>query len=217
MSRHWVILSCVLALLVLGFGSFSWSNDEEAAALTNDAPTIAFSPNGKFLVTGGFEKNYVSVWDTEKNEPSSIFKCDSGIVRSVAFSPDSKTLAGGTDEGVICIWEPATWELRTQMKGHAGTVIAVVFSPDGQTIAAASAGSANGKPTCDVRLWDVSTGNEKHTLLKGTGGILSIAFSPDGKTLATALTNVRHLGIDRSGSMLWDVKTGTYKHEDLKK
>ncbi|MGW6979245.1 nSTAND1 domain-containing NTPase [Streptomyces sp. NPDC054932] len=114
-------------------------------------------------------------------------------VRTVAFSPDGRTLAtGGADESVR-LWDVATDKSRAILTGHTDWVNAVAFSPDGRTL-------ATGSGDRTVRLWDAATGKIRTTLTGHTGPVPSVAFSPDGRTLATACgdTAVR----------LWDVRTG---------
>src|SRR5205085_1673767 len=71
-----------------------------------------------------------------------------GDVRSMAFSPDGKTLAaGGNDhragrDDQVWLWDLADptrpVRLGQPLTGAAGFVDAVAFSPDGKTLAAAS-------------------------------------------------------------------------------
>jgi WD40 repeat protein len=63
------------------------------------------------------------------------FTGHTNIVRSVAFSPDSQTLASGSYDNTIKLWNLASGkELRT-LTGHKNEVTSVAFSPDGRTLA----------------------------------------------------------------------------------
>jgi hypothetical protein len=71
----------------------------------------------------------------------------SGIVTSVVFSPDGKTIATGSDDKTVKLWNLNGQEMTT-LKGHSGIVTSVVFSPDGKTIAARSSDKT-------VKLWNM--------------------------------------------------------------
>ncbi|KAG9025260.1 hypothetical protein FS837_005032, partial [Tulasnella sp. UAMH 9824] len=107
-------------------------------------------------------------------------KGHSDSVRSVAFSPDSKTLASGSHDGTIRLWHAQTGSpLGEPLKGHSNSVRSVAFSPDSKTLAS---GSHDGT----IRLWDAQTGSplgeRPHSYYSR---VSSVAFSPDGKTLAS--------------------------------
>jgi len=72
----------------------------------------------------------------------------SGIVISVVFSPDGKTIATGSDDTSVKLWNLSGQELYT-LKGHTGIVNSVVFSPDGKTI-------ATGSDDKTVKLWNMN-------------------------------------------------------------
>src|SRR4051794_143553 len=96
-------------------------------------------------------------------------------VRSVAFSPDGKTLASGSEDSTIKLWEVTTGKERAILKGHTSSVFAVVFSPDGKTLAS---GSSAQKGTSDdtIKLWDVATGKERATLKGHRGNVWSVVY-----------------------------------------
>src|SRR5256885_43230 len=98
----------------------------------------------------------------------------SGIVTSVAFSADGKTLASGSTEDNIQLWDVSNGrELRT-LRGRddapIDSVNSVAFSPDGKTLAS---GSWYGM----IELWDVTSGKELRSLRGHSGSVSSVAFS----------------------------------------
>jgi len=116
-----------------------------------------------------------------------------GAVKSIAFSPDGKTLAAGTAQRTVKLWDVAIGQEVCTLSGHGLEVWGVAFSPDGKTL-------ASGSLDHTVKLWDAATGQEVRTLSGHTHFVYSVAFSPDGKTLASG---------SRDGMIkLWDVATG---------
>jgi WD40 repeat protein len=70
---------------------------------TSKIRSIAFSPNGRFLVSSG-NNCIVNLWDLSNNTSESKKYEDHDVwIRSVIFSPDSKTFASGSEDGTIII------------------------------------------------------------------------------------------------------------------
>jgi WD40 repeat protein len=171
---------------------------------------VAFSPDGKTLVSGNRRHNLI-LWDMTTGKPLRTFINGYHTdVFSVAFSPDGKTLVSGHSNGFICLWETATgkdsnyfyniWgeEGSVLIPDHIGAIRSLAFSPDGKTLVSMCKGSNDA-----VHLWEATTGKYIRRLYV-TGGeensIESIAFSPDGRTLA--------IGLGTGGIGLWDTTTG---------
>lgn len=62
---------------------------------TRNLTSIAFSPSGNLVATGG-EDQEPRLWDPETGEMKAILHGHKSGVQSVAFSPDGKTLASGS-------------------------------------------------------------------------------------------------------------------------
>jgi len=109
--------------------------------------------------------------------PERIAEAHAQMVRSVAISPDGKTLASVGDEGTVKLWDMASGgNLATLQGAGPFSITSVAFSPDGKTLA------GGGVP--NVWLWNVTTRKEKAVLRGHFLRVDSVAFSPDGKALA---------------------------------
>ncbi|WP_330230554.1 NB-ARC domain-containing protein [Nocardia sp. NBC_00508] len=152
---------------------------------------LAFSPDGVFLATAGYEAR-VRLWDLAAGAEVGALSC-AGSVQGVAYSPDGRLLASGDLEGTVRLWDLPTRRELIALHGRTGAGQGVAFAPDGRLLAYGDSEGA-------VHLWEVPAGVER-VVLRGHGDLVSaVAFAPSGQLLASA-------GYDGT-IRLWDISTG---------
>ncbi|MCF4970149.1 serine/threonine-protein kinase [Nostoc sp. CMAA1605] len=140
--------------------------------------TLAMSPDGKILASGG-EGKTIKLWDLETKKLVNTLSGHSQAVTSLVFSPNGEILATASDDHSIKLWHLPTSQLTYTLTGHKNSVKSVAFSPDGQIL-------ASGSWDKQIKLWDVNTGKEICHLIGHQLQVSAVAFSPDGQLLASA-------------------------------
>lgn len=103
-----------------------------------------------------------------------------GVLWSVAFAPDGKTLAVGGSLKRLHLWDVRSGELLRSFGSHPDNVWAVAFSPDGKLLC------SGGRADLTLRAWNPAKGDELTPFEGHRGGITSIRFFRDGKRLIMA-------------------------------
>ena len=170
-------------------------NIKPQVPVTSPITSLAYSPDGKILAVGGYQKVELKATDTGKVLATLTGHVD--YVRSLAFSPDGKWLAaaGGLParQGEIKMWDVAAHQLLRTLNGHTDCIYSVAVSPDGKLL-------ASGSYDKTIILWDAATGKDLKTLRDHIDAVFGVAFSPDGKWLAS--------GSQDRTVKIWSVATG---------
>ena len=163
-----------------------------AGTMGRTVTSLAFSPDGKILVTGGVESK------ANIDIAAMMSGAMSGKRQKGSKTPDPQDLMKDLKVetiGQVQIWDVASGREIGNLKGHGRAVGKVAFSRDGKLLA--TGGTDN-----TIKIWDLAAKKELATLTGHTANIESLDFHPDGRLLASA-------GEDGS-TFLWDTKTGEH-------
>ena len=205
----------------------------------NRGITLAFSPTGEYLVSGGWADE-VYVWDAAHWKKQHKLIAHTGWVVDIAFHPNEKLLVTSSRDmdGTARLWNVESGEQVTQLplpdiledttlyRGEPQEIErvinggnlqwkrhqhirSIVFSPCGNLIAGGL--GADGL-TNEIRLWDTATLETQMIILPSQGTIRpwALTFSPCGRYLVSGAWWCP--GLDKAPIRIWEVATGENIH-----
>lgn len=152
----------------------------------------SFSPDGKQVVTGSFDKS-IKLWDLESLKEIKTFDGHTDMVLSVLFGPDGTKLLSGSQDQTAKLWELTPPKELRSLPAAPAPLRALIQSPSGAVLASAADDGV-------IRLFEAATGNPIRDLTGHTGPVLAGTFSADSARLYTT-------GSDRT-MRVWEVGTG---------
>ena len=191
---HWPkVLVCWEDLIAVGLSSDIIILDAIAGVRTSilsghagRVEALAFSPGGRFLVSGGDDKT-IKFWNIKTGGVGKTLLGHTDRVCSVSISPDLAIIASGSDDRTLRLWDVQTGECRRTI--HIA-INSVSFSPTNpQQLISTSRDHI-------VRQWD-GNGNQIGVTYEGD----YIAFSSDGTRFVSLRKGVVTVRISNSGAI----------------
>jgi WD40 repeat protein len=169
---------------------------------------VAYSPDGKWLVTGDFDTGSIWIWDAHTGKRLlDLGTAKKGRTMSVQFSPDGRHLATC---GKIWAIEPGQSGDQTGgpqaklLKSKSSGGFSLVFSPDNRRLAYYDGG---------LYLWDSETEASPRRVATDTASSVQCAtFTPDGRQLLMMNRNREVVTLDvATGNKVASFPTGASK------
>jgi WD40 repeat protein len=170
---------------VKGFALFDLTDGRQLAqfALADaEILSIAFTPDGRRLVTGGNDR-LVRIWDPA-GTCLNTFARHTGFVTQVAVSPDERRVLSCAADQAFRQWDISTGRLLDERYADVAQVNTAVYSPDGSWIVT---GGTDGT----IRYWLTSGGPAVAVLHGHTKPVMRLAFSPDGRRVYSVSAQIR--------------------------
>jgi len=213
--------------------------EKDTGDLFNLPVSVAFGPEGRFIVSGS--ENGVKVFEVESGKHLRTLLKDKEIA-IVAVSPDGIHIAAVVDDNEVKVYSTATGKQVKAFHGKVGVVTALVFSQNGQSLLL---GSRYGT----IRQFDIAKGEEigkpvhfqpcdkPYEAIGGLGPLRKVpGVKGVGKTVGDTCeiakdigdlfkgrwtvyyeTSVRSLALNPNGNLLaWSLGDNTVRVTDLK-
>jgi len=186
-------------------GSCLFSFNEHTRAVN----TVAFSPDGKYALSGS-DDHTLCMWDLQKKICLRTFEGHTRGVLCLAFSPDGKYALSGGDDSLRALGDSSLrlWDLKTGtcmhiFEGHQFGVSAVRFLKEGkQAISASKDGT--------LKLWNIKERSCEKTYTGHHDWVNDFSLHPCGKFMisasgsrSSASRTVREFTL-----RLWDIHSG---------
>ncbi len=114
---------------------------------------VTLSPDGRRLAVhfpGRIPKE-IRVYEVDKGRHLAIATCSTGLLSSLAFSPDSTRLVSAATDTLARVWDAATGKPIAPAMRHPTFVWRATFAPDGRLVVTLDG--------AHIRLWDSATGD----------------------------------------------------------
>jgi WD40 repeat protein/tRNA A-37 threonylcarbamoyl transferase component Bud32 len=147
---------------------------------------LAFSPDGKHLLTYTWDGREAKVWDAATGKEISL---PEGRFQGthLVYSADGWRVAGLIKDDAVCVWDARTGARVLSLQGPVteSFCTALALSPDGKLLVCGRHDALGKSPYfAGAEIWDTRTGKKLLVLKAANEDFHGLAFSPDGRLVA---------------------------------
>ncbi len=133
-------------------------NSLQIAADQGSITTLRFSPDGKLLISAGWDKR-LRVYEVGTGSEITNIVAHHSWICSAAFTSNGSRLVTAGGDQALSIWDTRDWSRVAVLKGHLDELGAVAASPDGKSIVSGGKEGA-------VKLWPLAPRPKQPVALK---------------------------------------------------
>ncbi|MBK5256428.1 MAG: protein kinase, partial [Vicinamibacteria bacterium] len=171
---------------------------EQATHTLRRGMTVALSPDGTLIASGGADKA-VRLWSVASGKEVRTYRGHEGLVTAMAFTADGRRFLSAGNDGTVRVWDVSRGLDHLALPGASDAS----FNAHGTRLVSWVRSPAVEEPGL-VKVWDTGTGAELLKLRGHTGTFGTAGFSPDsGRILSSSL---RSTGVGEA--KMWNATTG---------
>ena len=153
------------------------------------AIAVAFTPDGRELLSGGFGGE-AKIWSPTDGEQLGELDGHTASVNGFAFTPDGDRAVTVSSDATVRVWDLASRRERTTIRGHARGAVAVDVAADGAIVTGGYDGT--------VRRW--STEGDELARVKTGARAVALAAHPFDASVVVSPAEAQVHVLDASGA-----------------
>jgi WD40 repeat protein len=156
--------------------------------------TVAFSPDGKRLATGGADRA-IRVYDVATGKQQLSIEDHADWVMDLAWLPDGSKIVSASRDKTAKVFDAHSGDSLVTFNGHAEPVSGVAIAPDGKTAITSGRDKS-------LRRWNIADAKEVQRITGFGDDVFRVAISKDGRIFSCSADRTARLHTLQGGQLI---------------